>query len=156
MNNHLIDFVVTDEEVLVRDGIVCRCITVQGVVAGRPQVCAEDVQVENSLRVARVKLEEVFPPLRYALNRGTDRHEDGGFVLGAAHNNTSDLVEVRLRGLEALSKFSLLVLPVFQLLVISNNDCGTEKSSVLARCYATYTFEASAWARGGGLRGMTS
>ena len=122
MNDHLVDFVVADEKVLVSDGVIRRGIAVQGIGTSRPQVSSYHVQVRDLLSVTCVELKEVFASLGNSLDLRTDCHKDCCLVLGAADDDAGDVVRKRLRRLVALDKFTLLVFPVFQSAQVSNHD----------------------------------
>ena len=126
IDKHLIDFIITDEEIFVGDGIVLRGKAVKGVGARRPKIWPEHVQISYLFRMGRIELEKVLASLSHSFDGGSDGDEDGSFILWTADYDAGDFVRKWFRWLVTLYEFTFFILPVLELFLISDHDCNSK------------------------------
>ena len=81
MHNHFVYLVVTDKEILIRDGSVGTRVAIECVSTRRPKVCAHNMQVLNFFCVARVKFEKFFASLCYTFDLRSYGNENCSLVI---------------------------------------------------------------------------
>ena len=69
-----------------------------------------------------IKFEEVFSSLGDSFDCRTDGDEDSSLVLRSADDDAGDFILKRLSRFVTLNELSLLVFPVFELSLVSNDD----------------------------------
>ena len=123
MYHHIVDVVIIDEEVFVSDSVVLRSITVKSIRASRPQISPLYMQMGYLLSVARIQLEKVFSSFRHTLYLRANSQENCCFILRSTNDNPRDLIREGFRSLVSLRKFTLLVLPIFKSVLVTNDNC---------------------------------
>ena len=82
-DEHVVDLVITQEVVLVYDCLVALSVTIEGVLASRPQIGTHNIELCDLFRVTCVQLKEVFTSLGYSLYLSSLRQKDR-WIINAA------------------------------------------------------------------------
>ena len=125
--HHIVDVVIVDEEIFVGDSVVLGSIAVKSIRASRPQVCPLDMQMRDLLSMARIQLEKVFSTFRHTFYLRALSQENRCFILRSTYDNSRDLICEGFRSLVSLRKFTLLILPVFKSVLVTDDNCTRKK-----------------------------
>ena len=70
----------------------------------------------------RIKFEEIFSSLGNSFDRRTNSDENSSLILRSADDDAGDLILKRLSWFISLNELSFLVLPVFECVLVANDD----------------------------------
>ena len=147
-HNHVVDFVLADKVVLVRDLVSRTFVAIQNVLTRTPEVLPSHMKRSNGLSMRRVKFEELFAFLCYSFDALPHRVEHAELLLACNwDHNFIDALGITCClaiTLEGIGHFTLFALPDFQVLLSSNNKLLQFPLGLQGKYFQTVTCDAAA------------